>query len=102
MKSAFVTLLLVFALAYETNAATIHVPADQPTIQAAIDASASGDTVLVAPGTYYEDINFFGDLMHHARPDVRRSACRPELDEGKEHRATILRVRAGIRQPTGL
>ena len=30
------------------NAATIHVPADQPTIQAGIDAVVSGDTVLVA------------------------------------------------------
>jgi hypothetical protein len=30
---------------------TIHVPADQPTIQAAINAANSGDTVLVAPGT---------------------------------------------------
>ena len=32
--------------------ATIHVPGDHPTIQAAIDASADGDTVLVADGTY--------------------------------------------------
>ena len=33
-------------------AATIHVPADQPTIQAGIDAASAGDTVLLAPGTY--------------------------------------------------
>jgi hypothetical protein len=33
-------------------AATIRVPADQPTIQAAVDAAVSGDEVVVAPGAY--------------------------------------------------
>ena len=39
---------------------TIHIPADQPTIQAGINAAANGDTVLVFPGTYYENIDFKG------------------------------------------
>ena len=41
-------------------AATIHVPADRPTIQAGINAAVDGDTVLVAPGIYGEHIDFFG------------------------------------------
>jgi hypothetical protein len=39
---------------------TKRVPQDYPTIQAAINASVNGDTVLVSDGTYYENIRFKG------------------------------------------
>jgi len=38
----------------------INVPDDQPTIQAGINAAVDGDTVLVQPGNYVENINFSG------------------------------------------
>lgn len=43
---------LFAAIATPCVAAIINVPANQPTPQAAIAAAASGDTVLIAPGTY--------------------------------------------------
>jgi len=42
------------------HADTINIPDDYATIQAGIDASSDADTVLVQPGTYYENINFNG------------------------------------------
>ena len=38
----------------------INVPGDYPTIQVGINAASDGDTVLVQPGTYIENINFNG------------------------------------------
>ncbi len=37
---------------------TLHVPADYPTIQAALDAALGGHEILVSPGTYHERLLF--------------------------------------------
>ena len=59
----YVTLMLALAVSSATAGTVINVPADQPTIQAAINAAVNGDTVLAAPGTYLENINFLGKAI---------------------------------------
>jgi hypothetical protein len=57
------SLSLLLSLSLPALAKIIHVPADQPTIQAGINAASNGDTVLVSAGTYYENINFSGKAI---------------------------------------
>jgi hypothetical protein len=61
MKIIIVLTTLFVAVAFIPVLATIiNVPDDYQTIQEGIDASSDGDTVLVQPGTYVENINFNG------------------------------------------
>lgn len=53
-----VTFPIIFVAAI--SARIINVPNDYNTIQQGINASVNGDTVLVQPGIYYENINFNG------------------------------------------
>lgn len=56
--------LLIGLLASPASAqSTINVPANAPTIQAGINAASNGDTVLVSPGTYFENIDFMGKTI---------------------------------------
>lgn len=51
---------LFILLCVTVNALIINIPADQPTIQQGINVSVDGDTVLVHPDTYFENINYNG------------------------------------------
>ena len=65
-KTNILTFMMVVLICLPVTATIINVPADYDTIQHAIDASSDGDTVLVQPGTYYENIDFDGHNTHLA------------------------------------
>ena len=74
-SAALSAALCACALSLQAAATTIHVPADEPTIQAGIDAASVGDTVLVAPGTYVgpgnRGIDFGGGDVLVVAPEAR-------------------------------
>lgn len=63
ISALVLTCAIGLCAAAPSEAATVRVPADAATIQQAIDAAVPGDMVLVAPGTYVENIDFRGKAI---------------------------------------
>jgi hypothetical protein len=64
MKSKLIlAFLIIIPIDVNVSATVIKIPDDYPSIQTGIDSSRSGDTVLVQPGEYYENITIFQKPM---------------------------------------
>lgn len=58
-NKTLLVILLVF-LYQSASALIINVPGNYSTISAALRSASNGDTILVEPGTYFENLNFRG------------------------------------------
>lgn len=65
------SILLVMLLTPPCSAAILNVPGDYPTIQDAIDDADAGDTVLVEPGTYIENLSLESNVNLSGRETAR-------------------------------
>ena len=79
-------------LSTDASARTWHISVDgsgeAPTIQAGIDSAAGGDTVLVGPGTYLENLSILGkDLVLKSK----QGSAVTTLD-GSARQETVIRL----------
>ena len=76
---------------------TLRVPGDLTTIGAALAAARNGDTILVSPGTYDENINFAGKVVKLVSTD---GPARTIIDGGR--RRSVVSMHQGETRGTHL
>ncbi len=83
-RPSFLVVLAIFAT-QPALAANLRVPQDHKTLQAAINASSPGDTILVAPGNYRERLRLKPGIILRSEGDAARGA-----DGLKRAEATVI------------
>jgi len=82
-----------FASSGATLARIIYVPTDSSTIQKGIDGAFDGDTVLVFPGLYYENIDFMGKKILVSSNfifDQDRKTIDSTIIDGSDERSVVV------------
>ena len=96
--------LTVVSNAVDAAMPPVRVPADQPTIQAAVNAAPSGGLVLVAPGTYQEEVVMAHPvrLQGWGAPATIINAAKSPTDELQKWRTSIAISNGVTTQPGGV
>ncbi len=88
MKASMILFVLFFVIT--APAEVINVPEEFETIQAGIDEAEDGDTVLVAPGEYVENLSIEGKTIQLIGDRDDPSAVVIDGSEGGDHGSVII------------